>query len=44
MNRSYFVILSHMKTNQLILGIIAIAILVGIAFLVFPLFPEQKPE
>lgn len=33
-----------MKTNQLILGIVAIVVLGCIAFLVFPLFPEQKPE
>lgn len=33
-----------MKINQLILSIVAITILVGIAFLVFSLFPEQKAE
>ena len=33
-----------MKTNQIILSSVAITILVCIAFLVFSLFPEQKPE
>lgn len=33
-----------MKTNQVILTLIAITVLACIAFLVFSLFPEQKPE
>ncbi|MDD2891954.1 MAG: hypothetical protein PHQ95_03235 [Candidatus Gracilibacteria bacterium] len=33
-----------MKTNQLILGIITIGILMSIAFLTFSFLPEQKPE